>query len=132
MFKLEAGSEQSKNKTFGILLSVVFLIVAIYPLISSVGVSVWALFVSVIFLLLTYASPKILSIPRKLWVKFGILLSFITAPIVITLIYLITIVPTGLIMRLLGKDLLKKKLNKNAKSYWIERNEPMGSMKNQF
>ena len=24
------------------------------------------------------------------------------------------------------------KPNKNAKSYWIERNEPMGSMKNQF
>ena len=34
-------------------------------------------------------------------------------------------------MRLLGKDLLKQKLDKNAKSYWIERSEPMGSMKNQ-
>ena len=132
MSKLEAGSGQSLNKSFGILFSVVFLIVAIYPLISSAEVRIWALFVSVIFLLLAYASPKILSIPSKLWVKFGILLSFITAPIVITLIYLVTIVPTGLIMRLLGKDLLKKKPNKKAKSYWIERSEPMGSMKNQF
>ena len=132
MSKLKAKSKQSKNKSFGILLSFIFLIVAIYPLISSVGVSVWALFVSVIFLLLTFISPKIFSIPRKLWIKFGMLLSIITAPVVITLIYLVTIVPTGLIMRLLGKDLLKKKPNKNAKSYWIERNEPMGSMKNQF
>ena len=82
--------------------------------------------------MLAYASPKILSIPRRLWVKFGILLNFITAPIIITLIYFVTIVPTGLIMRLLGNDLLKKKPNKNAKSYWIERNKPMGSMKNQF
>ena len=48
------------------------------------------------------------------------------------LIYFVTILPTGLIMRLLGKDLLKPKLDKNAKSYWIERTEPVGSMKNQF
>lgn len=132
MSKLKTRSKQSKNKAFGILLSIVFLIVSIYLSISSLEVNVWALFLSVIFLLLTYVSPKIFSIPRNLWIKFGMLLSMISAPIVITLIYLVTIVPTGLIMRLLGKDLLKKKPNKNAKSYWIKRNEPIGSMKNQF
>jgi len=38
----------------------------------------------------------------------------------------------GLVMRLLGKDLLRQKIDKNAKSYWIDRTEPVGSMKNQF
>ena len=47
-------------------------------------------------------------------------------------VYFVTVLPTGLIMRLLGKDLLKQKLDKNAKSYWFKRSEPMGSMKNQF
>ncbi len=50
----------------------------------------------------------------------------------IALVYFIVVLPIGVIMRLLGKDLLRLKLNKEAKSYWIERNEPMGSMKNQF
>ena len=38
----------------------------------------------------------------------------------------------GIIIRLFGKDLLKQKLDKNVKSYWIERTDPIGSMKNQF
>jgi hypothetical protein len=88
--------------------------------------------VSGIFLLLALLAPRILSSPNKLWFKFGLLLGSIVAPIVMALIYFVTILPTGLIMRLLGKDLLKPKLDKNAKSYWIERTEPVGSMKNQF
>ena len=71
-------------------------------------------------------------LPNKLWLKFGLLLGSIVAPIVMSFVYFVTVVPTGLIMRLLGKDLLTQKLDKNAKSYWIERSEPMGSMKNQF
>jgi hypothetical protein len=60
------------------------------------------------------------------------LLGSIITPIGISVIYFIVLVPMGIIMRLLGKDLLKQKLDKNAKSYWIERSEPIGSMKNQF
>ena len=125
-------TEQSSPKSFGIVFSAVLLIVGLYPLINSEGVHAWALFVSAIFLFLAYIAPKVLSIPNKLWFKFGILLGSIIAPIVMALVYFLTVLPTGLIMRLLGKDLLKQKLDKNAKSYWIERKEPMGSMKNQF
>jgi len=83
-------------------------------------------------LLLAFVAPKVLTRPNRLWFKFGILLGSVIAPVVMTLVYFATVLPIGLIMRLLGKDLLKQKLDKNAKSYWIERKEPMGSMKNQF
>jgi Mg2+/Co2+ transporter CorB len=116
------------NKSFGI----VFLIVALYPLLNSEGLRIWALIVSAVFLLLVFIAPKTLSLPNRLWFKFGMILGSIITPIVMALVYFITVLPTGLIMRLLGKDLLKQKLDKNAKSYWIERTEPMGSMKNQF
>ena len=126
--KVEQGSERS----FGIVFSIVFLVVALYPLFNSGNFRIWSLVVSTIFLLLAFASPKMLTLPNKLWFKFGILLGSIVAPIVMALVYFFTVLPTGLIMRLLGKDLLKQKLDKNTKSYWIERSEPMGSMKNQF
>ncbi len=126
------STEQSSDKSFGVVFSIVFLIVALYPLITSAGLRIWALVVSAIFLLLAYVAPKILSLPNKLWFKFGLLIGSIVAPIIITLIYFVTVLPTGFIMRLLGKDLLKQKLDNNAKSYWIERKGPMGSMKNQF
>ena len=126
------STEQSSQKSFGVVFSIVFLIVALYPLINSESLRIWALVVSIIFFLLAFLAPKILVLPNKLWFKFGLLVGSIVAPIVMTLIYFVTVLPTGLIMRLLGKDLLKQKLDKNAKSYWIERKEPMGSMKNQF
>jgi Mg2+/Co2+ transporter CorB len=99
---------------------------------DSKGLHLWALIVSVIFILLAFVAPKTLAMPNKLWFRFGILLESIVAPIVMALVYFATVLPTGIVMRLLGKDLLKQKLDKNAKSYWIERKESIGSMKNQF
>jgi len=126
------STEQSSEKSFGVVFSIVFLIVALYPLINSAGLRIWALVVSIIFFLLAFLAPKILVLPNKLWFKFGLLIGSIVAPIVMAFVYFVTVLPTGLIMRLLGKDLLKQKLDKNAKSYWVKRSEPMGSMKNQF
>ena len=125
-------TEQSSEKSFGVVFSIVFLIVALYPLITSAGLRIWALVVSIIFFLLAFLAPKILVLPNKLWFKFGLLIGSIVAPIVMAFVYFVTVLPTGLVMRLLGKDLLKQKLDKNAKSYWFKRSEPMGSMKNQF
>ena len=125
-------TEQSSEKSFGVVFSIVFLIVALYPLINYESLRIWALVVSIIFFLLAFLAPKILALPNKLWFKFGLLIGSIVAPIVMAFVYFVTVLPTGLIMRLLGKDLLKQKLDKNAKSYWVKRSEPMGSMKNQF
>ena len=126
------STEQSSEKSFGIVFSIVFLIVALYPLINSEGLRIWALVASIIFFFLAFIAPKVLVFPNKLWFKFGLLIGSIVAPIVMAFVYFVTVLPTGLIMRLLDKDLLKQKLDKNAKSYWVKRSEPMGSMKNQF
>ena len=131
---LETNSQieisQSSLKSFGVVFSFVFLIVALYPLIYSKSLNILALIVSAIFLLLAYLAPKLLITPNKLWFKFGLLLGSIISPVVMALVYLVAVIPTGFIMRLLGKDLLKQKLDKNANSYWIKRSEPIGSMKN--
>ena len=91
-----------------------------------------AVAISILFLLMAYFSPKFLGLPNKLWFRFGIFLGSIIAPIVMALIFFVAVFPTGLIMRLFGKDLLSQKFNKKIKTYWIERSEAMGSMKNQF
>jgi hypothetical protein len=126
--QVERGSE----KSFGLVFAVVFLLVGLYPLVNNKDILLWPLITAIIFLLLSYLAPKILSVPNKLWFKLGLALGAVVAPIVITLVYFTTVVPIGLIMRLMGKDMLRQKLDKNTKSYWIERNEPMGSMKDQF
>ena len=124
--------ELPTEKSFGFVFSIVFLIISLYPLIYSEGFRLWAFIISVIFFLLAILFPKILKLPNKIWFKFGLFLGSIVAPIVMAIVYFSTVLPTGLIMRLAGKDLLKQKLDKNTKSYWIKKTEQMGSMKNQF
>ena len=120
------------EKSFGIVFSVVFLLIALYPLTNSKNIYFWALIVSAIFLFLGFVFPKVLYFPNKLWFKFGMLLGSIIAPIIMALVYFSTVLPTGIIMRILGKDLLQLKFDAEAKSYWIVRNKSMGTMKNQF
>ena len=76
--------------------------------------------------------PKTLIVPNKLWFKLGMLLGAIVSPIIMGVIFFLTVTPIGIIMRLFGKDVLNQRIEKSAKSYWIKRKEPMSSMKNQF
>jgi len=125
-------TRRSSTKSFGFLFSIIFFAVALYPLIASKEIHLWAIIVSALFLLFTIVAPQILNFPNSLWFKLGELLGTVITPVVMALIFLVTIIPTGLIMRLLGKELLKKNLDKSSKSYWIVRNDPIGSMKNQY
>ena len=121
----------SSNRSFGIVFFIVFFLIATYPIINDGHVRIWSLIISVIFLILGLLNSKILFPLNKIWYKFGILLGKIISPLVMILIFFIVVTPIGLLMRLLNKDLLNLKFNKN-KSYWIEKNEPKSKMKNQF
>jgi len=132
MIKIEDKIEVGSERNFGFVFFVFFLLVGTFPLLQDNNVHYWALAISIIFLALALLAPKTLSLPNKLWFKFGQLLGTVTTPIIMMLIYFLTVVPIGIIARLAGKDLLRQKFEKEAKTYWLERKEAMGSMKNQF
>ena len=121
----------SSNRSFGIVFFVVFLIIALYPLTYSEEARVWSVIISLIFLILGLLNSKILTPLNKLWFKFGILLGKLVSPLIMGIIFFLVVTPIGLIMRLLGKDVLNLKYDKN-KTYWIEKNGPKSKMKNQF
>ena len=121
----------SSNRSFGIVFFVVFILVALYPLIYSGEIRIWSIVLSLIFLTLGLLNSKILTPLNKIWFKFGIILGKIISPIIMGVIFFLVVTPIGLLMRLLGKDLLNLKYNKN-KSYWIEKKGPKSKMKNQF
>ena len=121
----------SSNRSFGIVFFVVFLLIALYPLINTEEIRIWSLIISLIFLVLGLINSRILNPLNKLWFKFGILLGKIVSPIIMGIIFFLVVTPIGFIMRILGKDLLNLKFNRN-KSYWIEKNGPKSKMKNQF
>ena len=119
------------NRSLGLVFFIVFLIISIWPLFGGHSLRVWALIISLIFLALGLLNSKILTPLNLLWIKFGNLLGRIMAPIVMFIIYFGILTPIGLFMRLIGKDLLNTKFNKNI-TYWIKREKNIGSMKKQF
>tara|TARA_B100000886_G_scaffold336627_1_gene295767 strand:+ start:703 stop:1107 length:405 start_codon:yes stop_codon:yes gene_type:complete len=124
--------ESASERNFGFVFSSVFLVIALYPLWFEENIHIWALIISFIFLFFSIFFTKILVFPNKLWHKFGLLLGAIVSPIIMGIIFFLTVTPTGIIMRILGKDILKQKINKNVKSYWINKEKTDTSMKNQF
>ena len=123
--------QMSSNRNFGIVFFLVFLFIAVYPLNYNGEIRIWSIIVSSIFLILGLLNSKILTPLNKLWFRFGIFLGRIISPIIMGIIFFLVVTPTGLIMRVFGKDLLNLKYNKN-KSYWIKKNGQKSKMKNQF
>ena len=127
-YKIKSGTERN----FGLVFAAVFVIISFYPLWFGKNMHLWACIIAFIFLFLAIFLPKVLILPNKLWFKLGSFLGAIVSPIIMGMIFFLTVTPTGIIMRLLGKDLLHQKLNKSKKSYWIKKIKTVSLMKNQF
>ena len=120
----------SSNRSFGLVFFVVFLIISIWPLLDNQNIRIWSLVVSLIFLILGILNSNLLKPFNKIWFKFGMILGNIVSPIVMSLVFFLVVTPTGFLMRLFGKDLLKLRKNKNN-TYWITKNYK-SNMKDQF
>ena len=123
--------KNDSNKSFGILFFIVFLLIAIWHVFSSESIRVWAIILSLIFLVLGIINSKLLTPFKKIWIRLGEILGKFIAPIVMGFIYFLIITPIGLFMRLIRKDLLSIKFHKE-KSYWIKRSKNINTMKRQF
>ena len=128
---MEQKIKTSSNKSFGIVFFIVFLIIALYPLIKDGDLRLWSLIVSLIFLILGLINSTILTPLNRLWFKFGIFLGKIVSPIILGTIFFLIVTPTGLLLRLFGKDVINLKYSKDN-SYWIKKTGPKSNMKDQF
>ena len=123
------------NRTFGLAFAVLFAVVGFWPLLSGGGYRLWALCLALAFAVVALIAPRLLGPLNLVWFKLGLLLHKITSPVVMGLVYCLAIVPTGLVMRWRGKDLLRLNRDIGAATYWIARDPPgpsPGSMSKQF
>ena len=121
----------ASNRSFGIVFFVVFIIIALWPVLKSEAPRIWSAIIAIIFLLLGIFNSKLLTPLKILWIKFGEILGRFISPLIMAVIYFAIITPIGIFMRLLGKDLLNMKFPKKN-SYWIKRESKIKSMKRQF
>ena len=129
--KIVAGSDRS----FGFVMAAAFLVVTLLNAWHLGQVWPWTGGVAVLFLAAALLRPAILNPLNRLWLKFGLLLHSVVNPVIMALLFYGTVLPTGLVMRALGKDLLRLKRQPEAESYWIVRAPPgpaPETMKDQF
>ena len=120
------------NKSFGIVFFIVFFIIALWPLKSGSDIRIVPLLISLIFLILGLINSNLLKPLNIIWMKFGLMLGKFMNPIIMGLIYYLTVVPTGLIFKILNKNLLNIKKKNDQKSYWVKKEKSQSTMKNQF
>lgn len=127
--------EGSSDRSFGAVFTIVFLIIAAWPLFHGAEPRWWAGGIAAAFALTAMLRPTLLAGLNRLWLKFGLLLGKIVSPVALGILFYAVFAPIGLLMRLMGKDPLRLQLEPGSKSYWIQRNPPgppPDSMTNQF
>jgi len=120
-FGRDEASAPGSDRTFGLVMAAALALLALINGWHRGRAWPWELALAVLFLLAALAKPSLLHPLNRLWMKLGLLLHRIVNPIVMGLLFYGTIWPTGIVMRMRGRDLLRLKREPSAESYWIAR-----------
>lgn len=109
-----------------------FMVAALLPLRRSAPVRLWAMAVAVGFAVIVLVRPGALRPLNAAWTRLGLLLNRVTSPLLLALVFFGGVWPTGILMRVFGRDPMRRKREAAAASYWIPRTSDPGSMTRQF
>lgn len=118
------------NKNFGLTFSTICISISSWVwLTGKSGSYIGVLFVTgIVFVFFTFLQPQLLSRLNFLWYKFGVQLSKVMNPIIMTIVYFILFAP----IKFLYFFSKKNKSRYSDESTWIKRDKDIGSMRNQF
>jgi hypothetical protein len=123
-FHREHKTPVSSERSFGIVFAVVFLVIALWPLMSWHAPRTWALALAAIFAGVAFTVPALLRPLNLLWFRFGLVLHRIVSSLVLALLFFVTVTPIAFIYRVLRKDPLRLAFERDRSSYWIAREPP--------
>jgi hypothetical protein len=131
---LSKASKQEYRK-FGLTLGIVFSLIGLFLFWKSKGSAPYFIVIGVGFILSGFIIPSALKYIYTIWMGFAVIMGYFMSRVILSLIFFLMFAPVGIITRLLRKDLLKEKWDKNADSYWIRREKKpydLKSAENQY
>jgi predicted membrane metal-binding protein len=119
-----APVKTASDRSFGLVFTAFFGLVAFWPVLHGQLPRVWPLIPAALFALAATLRPGWLAPLNRQWTRLGLVLHKIVNPVVLALIYILTIIPIGLLFKMMGKDPLRLRRERGLASYWIERRPP--------
>jgi hypothetical protein len=123
-FQREHDVRGSSDRSFGLVFAGFFLVVAFLPLLKGHAARWWAAPFSALFLIVALVAPSILRPLNRIWLQVGLLLQRIVSPVILAVLFYLVFTPLSFLGRMMGKDFLKLRFDRDAKSYWIPRTPP--------
>ncbi len=103
--------------TLGSLIAVIFGLLG--PFLTDHPFPVWPWIVSGILCIWAILAPKTLYLLHRFWMGLGGILGFINTRIILTILFFGMMFPIGLILRMMGKDLMSLRNAPDATTYRI-------------
>lgn len=108
-------------RKFGLVVGGVFAVLGGWFLFRQKPAGPYLLAPGVLLVLFGLVAPRLLRPVYVAWMALAFILGLVVSTVLLTLLFLLVVTPTGLVARLLGKDFLSRKLDRRATSYWRPR-----------
>jgi len=119
------------NRSFGWTFTGFFILVGLFGIWRSSPVLTWLIALAGLFAVITLTRAQWLAPLNRAWMKFGAIMNSIVSPVILGVIFFGVFTPTGMVMRIIGRDAMARKLDPAAKSYWVKR-DPAGPADDSF
>jgi len=123
-FQRDQDARPGSERAFGLVFALVFVVIALWPLTKGAAPQLWAFAVAAAIAVVAFVWPRLLAAPHRAWFRLGLVLHRIISPIMLAFLFFCSVTPLGLLMRFVGKTPLQLGFDRNARSYWIERQPP--------
>ncbi|MDD5594667.1 MAG: SxtJ family membrane protein [Candidatus Omnitrophica bacterium] len=111
----------SNLKKFAITMGVAFLVIVALIFLKHRHLNLPFLFISLGFFISAVVSPAILKPIYILWMRFAFILSWVNTRLLLLIIFYLVFTPISLILKLFGKDILERRIDRQCTSYWHQR-----------
>jgi hypothetical protein len=105
------------DRSFGWTFTIVFALVGafFYP---------WLIALAALLAGVTLTRAQWLAPLNRAWMRLGALLHHVVSPIVLGLLFFGLFTPIGVVMRLAGRDAMRRRFEPSLPSYWLTRDPP--------
>ena len=119
--ELDRAGLRKFGLTTGAIIAVLFGV--IFPWLLDAGIILWPWILFAVLAALGLIAPMSLRPVYHGWMRFGLLMSRFTTPLIMGLVFFVAITPVALIMKILGKDAMKRQLKKDETTYRVVSNK---------